>query len=293
MAGRDGGSVPLRRDARPAHRDRRHQARHGTRPPDGSPDLCGDVGFGKTEVAIRAAFKAIQDGKQVAVLAPTTLLATQHGNTFADRFSGFPIRVEVLSRFLTNAQAKKVIEGLPLRRGRLCHRHPPAAHQRRQVQGSRAARRRRGAAIRRAAQGDDEEDEDQRRRPHAVGHADPAHAGDVARRHPRPVAAADPTGGPPADPDLRRRVRRAGRDRGDPPRATPRGPGVLGAQPGAVDRHGGDADCASSSPRHASPSPTARWTRVSWKPSCRTSGTATTTCWCAPRSSSRASTCRR
>ncbi len=74
--------------------------------------ICGDVGFGKTEVAIRAAFKAIQDGKQVAVLAPTTLLATQHGNTFADRFAGFPIRVEVLSRFLTTAQAKKVIEGV-------------------------------------------------------------------------------------------------------------------------------------------------------------------------------------
>ncbi|MEO7398988.1 MAG: transcription-repair coupling factor, partial [Ilumatobacteraceae bacterium] len=74
--------------------------------------VCGDVGFGKTEVAIRAAFKAIQDGKQVAVMAPTTLLATQHGNTFADRFAGYPIRVEVLSRFLTNAQAKKVIDGL-------------------------------------------------------------------------------------------------------------------------------------------------------------------------------------
>jgi transcription-repair coupling factor (superfamily II helicase) len=74
--------------------------------------VCGDVGFGKTEVAVRAAFKAIQDGKQVAVLAPTTLLASQHGNTFADRFAGFPIRVEVLSRFLTNAQAKKVIDDL-------------------------------------------------------------------------------------------------------------------------------------------------------------------------------------
>ncbi len=74
--------------------------------------LCGDVGFGKTEVAIRAAFKAIQDGKQVAVLAPTTLLATQHGNTFADRYAGFPIRVETLSRFLTAGQAKKVIEGV-------------------------------------------------------------------------------------------------------------------------------------------------------------------------------------
>ncbi|MFT3853242.1 MAG: transcription-repair coupling factor [Ilumatobacteraceae bacterium] len=74
--------------------------------------LCGDVGFGKTEVAIRAAFKAIQDGKQVAVLAPTTLLATQHGNTFADRFAGYPIRVEVLSRFLTAKEARQVLAGL-------------------------------------------------------------------------------------------------------------------------------------------------------------------------------------
>ena len=74
--------------------------------------LCGDVGFGKTEVAIRAAFKAIQDGMQVAVLVPTTLLATQHGNTFSERFSGYPIKVEVLSRFLSQAEAKKVIAGL-------------------------------------------------------------------------------------------------------------------------------------------------------------------------------------
>jgi transcription-repair coupling factor (superfamily II helicase) len=74
--------------------------------------LCGDVGFGKTEVAVRAAFKAMQDGMQVAVLAPTTLLASQHGNTFADRFAGYPIRVEVLSRFLSAAQAKKVIAGI-------------------------------------------------------------------------------------------------------------------------------------------------------------------------------------
>src|SRR4029453_17600302 len=74
--------------------------------------VCGDVGFGKTEGPLPPAFKAIQDGKQVAVLAPTTLLATQHGNTFADRFAGYPVRVEVLSRFLTNAQAKKVIDGL-------------------------------------------------------------------------------------------------------------------------------------------------------------------------------------
>ena len=74
--------------------------------------ICGDVGFGKTEVAIRAAFKAIQGGKQVAVLAPTTLLATQHGATFSDRFAGFPVRVEVLSRFLTDKQAASVIADL-------------------------------------------------------------------------------------------------------------------------------------------------------------------------------------
>jgi transcription-repair coupling factor (superfamily II helicase) len=74
--------------------------------------VCGDVGFGKTEVAVRAAFKAVQDGKQVAILVPTTLLAQQHFNTFADRFAGYPVRVEVLSRFLTTGQAKKVVAGL-------------------------------------------------------------------------------------------------------------------------------------------------------------------------------------
>ena len=74
--------------------------------------VCGDVGFGKTEVALRAVFKAIQDGTQVAILVPTTLLAQQHHQTFGERFAGYPIRVEVLSRFLTNAQARAVIEGV-------------------------------------------------------------------------------------------------------------------------------------------------------------------------------------
>ena len=72
--------------------------------------VVGDVGFGKTEIAVRAAFKAIQDNKQVAVLVPTTLLAQQHHQTFSDRYASFPVRVEVLSRFLTNAQAKRIIE---------------------------------------------------------------------------------------------------------------------------------------------------------------------------------------
>ena len=78
--------------------------------------VCGDVGFGKTEVAIRAAFKAVQDGMQVAVLVPTTLLAQQHFGTFSERFAGYPVRVEVLSRFLTPGQAKKVVDGRGRRR---------------------------------------------------------------------------------------------------------------------------------------------------------------------------------
>ncbi|MGH9074977.1 MAG: transcription-repair coupling factor, partial [Acidimicrobiales bacterium] len=74
--------------------------------------VCGDVGFGKTEVAIRACFKAVQDGRQAAVLVPTTLLAQQHLQTFSDRYAGYPVRVEVLSRFLTPAQARVVVDGL-------------------------------------------------------------------------------------------------------------------------------------------------------------------------------------
>ena len=74
--------------------------------------VCGDVGFGKTEVAIRAAFKAAVEGKQVAVLVPTTLLAQQHHQTFSERFANFPVRVEVLSRFLTPSQQREVVKGL-------------------------------------------------------------------------------------------------------------------------------------------------------------------------------------
>ncbi len=73
--------------------------------------LCGDVGYGKTEVALRAASKAVFDGKQVAVLVPTTILAQQHYETFKDRFAGFPVAVEVLSRFRTKKEAAQVIEG--------------------------------------------------------------------------------------------------------------------------------------------------------------------------------------
>ena len=178
--------------------------------------VCGDVGFGKTEVAVRAVFKAVQDGKQAAVLVPTTLLASQHHQTFSDRFAGFPVRVELLSRFLSNAQARKVVDGLADGsvdvvvgthrllaqdvvfkdlgllgggRGAALRGHPQ--------RGGQAA----GRGGRRA---------DPDRQP------DPPHPGDGPHRHPGPVDGQHPAGRPPADPHLRGRVRRGGRVRGGP-----------------------------------------------------------------------------
>ncbi len=74
--------------------------------------ICGDVGYGKTEIAIRAAFKAVQENKQVVYLVPTTILAQQHYNNFAQRMKDFPVRVELMCRFCTNAQMKKTVEDL-------------------------------------------------------------------------------------------------------------------------------------------------------------------------------------
>jgi transcription-repair coupling factor (superfamily II helicase) len=93
--------------------------------------VCGDVGFGKTEVAMRAAFVAVQAGRQVAVLVPTTLLAQQHLANFRDRFADWPVRVESLSRFRTGSESEAVIEGLErgtvdvvIATHRLLHAHP-------------------------------------------------------------------------------------------------------------------------------------------------------------------------
>ena len=83
---------------------------HETKPMDRL--VCGDVGYGKTEVALRAAFLAVESGKQVAVLVPTTVLAQQHGETFARRFADYPVRIEVLSRFRSPQDIKAVVQGL-------------------------------------------------------------------------------------------------------------------------------------------------------------------------------------
>jgi transcription-repair coupling factor (superfamily II helicase) len=82
--------------------------------------VCGDVGYGKTEVAVRAAFKAVMDGKQVAVLVPTTVLAQQHFSTFRERMEAFPIRIEALSRFKTPREQREILDGLADGRVDIC-----------------------------------------------------------------------------------------------------------------------------------------------------------------------------
>ena len=111
--------------------------------------LCGDVGYGKTEVAVRAAFKAIDNGKQVAVLVPTTVLAEQHFRTFSQRLAEYPFTVEVLSRFRSAAQQKAILKRAAEGWRRCPHRHAPRRLEGRAVQGPGAGRHRRGAAIRR------------------------------------------------------------------------------------------------------------------------------------------------
>ena len=103
--------------------------------------LCGDVGFGKTEVAMRAAFKALGDGKQVAVLAPTTVLCFQHFESFKRRFAAFPVRIEMLSRFRHAKEIKAVARRGRRRQGGYRDRHAPPALEGCRVARSRAAGR--------------------------------------------------------------------------------------------------------------------------------------------------------
>ena len=160
--------------------------------------VCGDVGFGKTEVAVRAAFKAVQDGKQAAVLVPTTLLASQHAQTFADRFAGFPVRVELLCRFLSPAQARKVVAGLADGHGRRGDRHPPAAGRRHHLQEPGPAGGRRGAALRGDPQRGGQAHRRRGRRADPHGQPHPPDPGDGPHRHPRPLHGQHAAGRPPA-----------------------------------------------------------------------------------------------
>ena len=201
--------------------------------------VCGDVGYGKTEIAVRAAFKAVQDGKQVAVLVPTTLLVTQHLTHVHRADERLPGRGEGAVPVPDRQGGAR--GGRGPRRGQRRHRgrHPPAAQPRHPDEGPRPDRRRRGAAVRRRAQGADEAAAHLGRRALDVRHPDPADAGDGGHRHPRDVHDHHPARGAAPGAHLRRRLRGPAGGRRRTPRAAARGPGLLHPQPGAVDREGG------------------------------------------------------
>ncbi len=199
--------------------------------------LCGDVGYGKTEVAIRAAFKAVLDGKQVAVLAPTTILAEQHLDTFRQRFEGFPVEARMLSRFTTAARGARrrcsgsaegqvdlVIGTHRLLSSDVALPRPRPGHPRR------------GAALRGRPEGAPQAAAHRGRRAGDVGDADPAHPQHVAHRPARHLADRDAAARPAGGGDLGARVLRGGGAGGDPLRDGARRPGLLRPQPGALDR---------------------------------------------------------
>ena len=202
--------------------------------------VCGDVGYGKTEIAVRAAFKAVQDGKQVAVLVPTTLLVQQHLSTFAERMGGFPVTLKgaepVPDRQGGRARSST---GCADGHGRHRDRHPPAAQPRHPGQGPRPDHRRRGAAVRRRAQGADEAAAHQR------STCCRCRATPIPRTLEMAITGIREMSTITTPPEERHPVLTyvgAYEDRqvtaADPPRAAARGPGLLHPQPGAVDREG-------------------------------------------------------
>ena len=147
--------------------------------------LCGDVGYGKTELALRAAFKICEYGKQVAVLVPTTVLAEQHFQTFTERLADYPFSVDVLSRFRAKKDQAHIVERA--RKGQidiLIGTHRLLSHDVR-FRRSRPDHHRRGAALRRRGERAPQAPPRDRRDPDAYRDADPADAAHVDARHPR------------------------------------------------------------------------------------------------------------
>ena len=144
--------------------------------------VCGDVGFGKTEVALRAAFLAAHGGKQIAVLVPTTLLAQQHFQNFNDRFAGLPVRIELLSRFRSKGEQQHVVQELAEGTVDIVIGTHRLLQQDIRFKRLRACHPRRGAPLRRAPEGTAQETARRGGRPDHDRHPDPAHAQSVARR---------------------------------------------------------------------------------------------------------------
>ena len=201
--------------------------------------VCGDVGFGKTEIAVRAAFAVALNGRQTLVLAPTTILAQQHWNTFRERYGDFPVTTEMVSRFRRPAEVKQALADFAsgkvdvlIGTHRVLSRDVVPVESRARGRGRRAALRRRaeGAPAPTAARG---------RRAVADRHSDPADAAHVPRRAAGHIDDRDAAGGATADPNACRRVRRRARQARPGARDGARRPVLLPPQPRGDDRRGG------------------------------------------------------
>ncbi len=178
--------------------------------------VCGDVGFGKTEVAMRAAFLAVENGKQVAVLVPTTLLAQQHFDNFRDRFANWPVRIEMLSRFRSAKEQQQVLDDAAEGKIDILIGTHKLLQSDVQLERPGAADRRRRTPLRRAPERAHQGDARRRRYPDPDRHADPAHPEHGDERHARSVDHRHAAGAPAGGEDLRARVRQPGGARGDP-----------------------------------------------------------------------------
>ena len=197
--------------------------------------LCGDVGYGKTEVAMRGAFKAVMDGKQVAFLAPTTVLAFQHQKTLRERFAGFPVRVEMVSRFRSKAEQEDALTDLAagkvdiivgthrLLSKDVAFRDLGLLVVDEEQRFGVAHKEKNQTAPKKSRRADDE------------CHAYSAHAEHVARRHPRHVHHRNTAERSIVDSDQRRQVRPAGHRPRHPQRDGARRAGVRRPQPGRID----------------------------------------------------------
>ena len=254
--------------------------------------ICGDVGFGKTEVAMRAAFVAVQSGRQVVVLVPTTLLAEQHAPELPRplrRLAGAHRGAVALPR---TRRCRRGAGGFRERQGRYPHRHPQAAARRCARQPAGAADRRRGASLRGARQGTPQGAARRSARADAHGDADPAHAQHGPRRPARALADQHAAGGAPGDQDLRVRVARADAAR----RAACANCGAAARSTWCTTRCRASRRWPPSSPRwcrrRRCASGTGRCASATSSSSWSISITGASTCWCAPPSSRAASTCR-
>ena len=251
------------RTARPPTSSRRSRRSRPTWSRSGPMDrlICGDVGYGKTEVALRAAHKAASEGKQVMMLVPTTILAQQHLGTFRERLRDFPIEIEMVSRLRKPAEVRDDPRALRRRQGRHPDRHPPAALARRPRAGPRPAHRRRGAALRGPAEGAPAPAEAQGRRALDVGDADPADAADEPRRAARHLGDRDAARGPAARsaPTSAPTTRSSCGARSSARRsaAARRSSSTTGSTRSTRSPSG----CGRCAPGSASPRRTARWTR--------------------------------